>query len=136
MAILGERIKTRRTALGWTQDTLAHKAGVSKSFLSDVENGKRSISADNLLDIARALGLSLDFLMKGEEGDQQVEPADVQIPKALAEFAADEGLSFRQALTLLDMQRQIIAHRSRTKRDDLEKVDWKAFYEAVKDFIK
>ena len=65
MAGVGERIKTRRLELGWTQDQLALKAGISKSFLSDLENGKSSVGAENLLDIARALGVSLDFLMTG-----------------------------------------------------------------------
>lgn len=133
MAEVGRRIRERRTELGWTQAVLARKAGISKGFLSDVENGKRSVGADTLLDIARALGKSLDFLMTGEEAD--TEPVEIQIPKALADFAADEGLSFRQALTLLDMQRQIIAYRSTTKKGDLDKVDWKIFYEAVKEFL-
>lgn len=133
MASMGERIRTRRTELEWTQDVLAQKAGISKSFLSDVENGKRSIGAETLLDLARVLGLSLDYLMKGE--DVQDPPQDVEIPKSLAQFATTEGLSFRQTLTLLDMQRQIIAHRSTTKTQTLEPVDWRKFYESVKDFL-
>ena len=60
---------------------------------------------------------------------------EVQIPKALAAFAADEGISFRQAIALLEMQNQIIAHRSSTKKGDLDKVDWQKFYEAVKEFL-
>ena len=55
MPSVGERIKRRRTELGWTQDLLATKAGVSKNFLSDLENGKRKLGADTLYDIARAL---------------------------------------------------------------------------------
>jgi len=133
MATVGERIKERRSELGWTQDVLAQKAGVSKSFLSDLENGKRRVGADTLLNLARALGRSIDFLMTGDETES--DQTEVQIPKALADFAAEEGLSFRQALTLLDMQRQIVAHRSSTKKDDLDKVDWKKFYEAVKGFL-
>ena len=54
MASVGERIRKRRTELGWTQDVLAQKAGISKSFLSDLENGKRNVGADTLYDIARA----------------------------------------------------------------------------------
>ena len=65
MPSVGERIRKRRTELGWTQDVLAQKAGVSKSFLSDLENGKRNVGADTLLEIARALSLSLDYLMDG-----------------------------------------------------------------------
>src|SRR6202051_505866 len=117
MAGVGERIKKRRTELEWTQDQLAQKAGISKSFLSDLENGKRSVSANNLLDIARALSVSLDFLMTGEASQDQ--KADVPIPAALAKFAADEKLSFRQALTLLEMQDQIVAHRRAKKKEQL-----------------
>jgi transcriptional regulator with XRE-family HTH domain len=54
MATVGERIKSRREELGWKQDDLATKAGISKSFLSDLENGKRNVGADKLLDIDRA----------------------------------------------------------------------------------
>lgn len=112
--LVGERIKKRRVELGWTQDVLAEKAGISNSFLSDLENGKRSVGADKLLDIARVLNLSLDYLMSGE--DVEAPKSDVQIPSSLAKFAAEEGLSFRQTLMLLDMQKQIVAHRSAGRR--------------------
>ncbi|QDT59451.1 HTH-type transcriptional regulator Xre [Stieleria bergensis] len=138
MTTVGERIKARREELDWTQDDLATKASISKSFLSDLENGKRNVGADKLLDIARALSLSLDYLMTGKDAkstETKKNEKEVQIPKALAEFAGDEGLSFRQAIALLEMQNQIIAHRSSTKKGDLEKVDWQKFYEAVKEFL-
>jgi transcriptional regulator with XRE-family HTH domain len=134
VAGVGERIKKRRLELGWTQDQLCQKAGISKGFLSDLENDKRSVSANNLLDIARALSLSLDYLMTG---DATVKPVtEVSIPATLARFAADEGISLRQTLMLLDMQKQIVAHRSAKKKDDLESVDWRKFYESVKEFLK
>jgi transcriptional regulator with XRE-family HTH domain len=132
---VGDRIRQRRNELGWTQDVLAEKAGISKSFLSDLENAKRSVGADTLLDIGRVLGLSLDYLMTGEQTDAETEKTEVQIPSALATFAAKAGLTFRQALTLLEMQQQIVAHRSATKKGGLDKVDWQKFYEAVKEFL-
>ena len=131
---VGERIKKRRAELDWTQDQLAQKAGISKSFLSDLENGKRSVSANNLLDIARALSVSLDYLMTGTASQDQ--KSEVPIPASLARFAAEERLSFRQTLMLLEMQNQIVAHRSAKKKDSLEAVDWRSFYEAVKDFLE
>lgn len=134
MSTVGERIKKRRTELGWTQDQLAQKAGISKSFLSDLENGKRSVSADNLLDIARVLNLSLDYLMKGEESETK--PVEVQIPASLAAFAEEDGLTFKQAIALLRMREQIVAHRSSTKKEGLGKVDWQKFYEAVREFLE
>ena len=134
MSGVGERVKKRRLELEWTQDQLAQKAGISKSFLSDLENGKRSVSANNLLDIARALSLSLDYLMTGTASQEQ--PTEVAIPASLAKFAAEERLSLRQTLMLLDMQKQIVAHRSAKKKEGLEGVDWRKFYEGVKEFLE
>lgn len=134
MSSVGERIKKRRTELGWTQDQLSQKAGISKSFLSDLENSKRSVSADNLLDIARVLSLSLDYLMKGEETEPK--SAEVQIPASLAAFADEERLTFKQTIALLRMREQIVAHRSSTKKEGLEQMDWQKFYEAVKEFLE
>lgn len=131
---VGERIKERRLAIGWTQDQLCTKTGLSKSFLSELENGKRSVSASNLLDIARTLNVSLDFLMTGKASKEP--PAEVSIPSALAKFAADAGLTMRQTLMLLDMQKQIVAHRSAKKKDGLEAMDWQRFYEGVKEFLE
>lgn len=134
MSSVGERIKQRRLELGWTQDHLCTKADLSKSFLSELENGKRSVSAANLLDIARALNVSLDFLMTGKASEET--PSEVAIPTSLAKFAAEEGLSLRQTLMLLDMQKQIVAHRSAKKKDGLEGIDWQKFYEGVKEFLE
>lgn len=134
MAGSGERIKKRRMELGWTQDDLCKKAGISKGFLSDVENDKRNVSSENLLDIARALSVSLDYLMTGKASQEQA--AEVSIPALLAMFAAEEGLSLRKTLMLLDMQKQILAHRSSKKKDGLDAVDWRRFYEGVKEFLE
>ena len=65
MNTVGERIKQRRQALGYTQDRLATQASISKGFLSDVETGTRNPSAEYLLRIGDALEVSLDYLMKG-----------------------------------------------------------------------
>ena len=72
--------------------------------------------------------------MTGKASEEQ--PTEVPIPASLAKFAAEEGLSFRQTLMLLDMQKQIVAHRSAKKKDGLESVDWRKFYEGVKEFLE
>ena len=133
MNSVGERIKARRLDLGWTQDELCQKANISTGFLSDVENNKRNISAETLLGIARVLSLSLDYLMKGDS--TQIQATQVQFPARLTELAKNENISFVQALTLLDMRLQIVAHRSTSKTDDLEQFDWKKFYDSVKEFL-
>jgi len=111
-----------------------HQSRAFQELFVGLENGKRSVSASNLLDIARTLNVSLDYLMTGKaSGEQQ---AEVSISSSLAIFAADAGLSLRQTLMLLDMQKQIVAHRSAKKKDGLEAVDWQKFYEGVKEFLE
>jgi len=92
------------------------------------------VSFDVITRVAAALGVSLDYLMIGRE--KATGAAELQIPASLAKFADDARLTFRQALTLLEMQRQIVAHRSATKKESLDKVDWRKFYECVKDYLR
>lgn len=131
---LGARIKARREELEWTQDVLGHKAGISKGFLSDLENGKRGISAEKLLDLARVLSVTLDYLMTGDEAEKPT-PKDIEIPATLAAFADKEGLGFRKVLMLLKMRQQILAHRSADDRTPGGNFDWRKFYESVKAFL-
>lgn len=134
MSSIGERIKNRRLELRWTQEKLAETAKISPGFLSDLETGKRNVSAEYLLEIAQALGVTTDYLMIGDRSEAKA--TNVNIPEALSNLARQENLTFSQTLMLLDMRRQIKAHRSNTQPTDPEKFDWKKFYEAVKPFLK
>lgn len=62
----GQRIKAMRLANEMTQEELCKKTGLSKGFLSDVENGKRSVSADTLRMLSKALDESMDYLFNGK----------------------------------------------------------------------
>lgn len=131
---LGDRIRLRRTELGWTQDALAQKAQLSKGFLSDLENNKRNIGAEKLLDVAKVLGLSLDYLMTGEDGEPGIRER-LEFPVGLTELASRNSLSFTQTLTLLQMQKQIVANRSAGKTLAADNFDWQKFYNSVKSFL-
>ncbi|WP_417257375.1 helix-turn-helix domain-containing protein [Celeribacter sp.] len=51
------RIKELRTAAGLSVQALADKAGLSRSYLNEIENGKKTINARRLETIARALSV-------------------------------------------------------------------------------
>lgn len=53
----GEAVRKRRKALGYTQTFISDFCGVSVSFLSDMENGKRTIELEKAIRIANLLGL-------------------------------------------------------------------------------
>jgi transcriptional regulator with XRE-family HTH domain len=59
---LGVRIKSLRKKRGWTQAIMAEKVGIDRSFLADVERGKRNISILNLELIAKGFKVSLSQL--------------------------------------------------------------------------
>lgn len=44
---------------GWTQTELASRAGVSRSFVADVESGKPTVEASKLFDLFQALGYEI-----------------------------------------------------------------------------
>jgi transcriptional regulator with XRE-family HTH domain len=56
---LGDRIRRLRKARGWTQVEMAEKVGIDRSFLADVERGKRNVSILNLDLIAKGFKVSL-----------------------------------------------------------------------------
>ncbi len=59
---LGARIGKLRRKRGWTQAEMAERVGIDRSFLADVERGKRNISILNLEIIAEGLSISLSQL--------------------------------------------------------------------------
>ena len=61
----GEAIRSRRKKLGYTQRYISEFTGISVSFLSDLENGKRTIELDKSLMIANLLGLDVELKERG-----------------------------------------------------------------------
>jgi transcriptional regulator with XRE-family HTH domain len=66
-AALGRAIKVIRTGLGLDRKRLAKAAGLSYSYLSEIENGRKPASASAQHAIARALGLSPSELLAAAE---------------------------------------------------------------------
>lgn len=53
---LGQRLRDRRKARGWTQEELATHAGIDRSYIGGVERGRRNLTFTVLCQIALALG--------------------------------------------------------------------------------
>lgn len=134
MPTIGDRIKEVREQRRWTQDKLAKETGISKGFLSEVENNKGTgnIGADYVLRIANALGVSLDYLLRGEVGEQERAREPVTIPRSLSEAAQQLGLTYAETLTLLDAHQAVIARRSATSVRDPNIEEWKALWKMIK----
>lgn len=58
----GTRLRKLRVKQGWTQVQMAERFGLDRSYLADVERGKRNISILNLDVIAKGFGISISQL--------------------------------------------------------------------------
>jgi transcriptional regulator with XRE-family HTH domain len=88
--LLGMAIKTQRTSLGISQEELAHRADLHRTYVSDLERGVRNPSVDSIDKLARALEVSVSSLFEkasnGNGAKQTVEillvednPVDVEL---------------------------------------------------------
>ena len=64
---IGGRIRKSREALGYSREALAEKADLASSFLGTIELGLGSFTADSLVKLCRALGVSADYILFGKE---------------------------------------------------------------------
>ena len=79
MATLGEKLKAKRTQTGKSLDALAKDAGLSKSYLWELENRESpKPSLDKLQAIASALNIDVAFFMDDSIEDLQEDLKDRQ----------------------------------------------------------
>jgi transcriptional regulator with XRE-family HTH domain len=63
--LVGTNIRKRRADSGLSQEELAYRAGIDRSYLSEIENGHKSVGVVVLDDIAAALEVEITDLFKG-----------------------------------------------------------------------
>ncbi len=86
---LGARIRNLRTQRGMTLVQVASEAGLSHSFLSQVERGLERLSMNSLFRIARALGTTQQDLLTEEAADRG--PGSFQVYRHSAASPVDAG---------------------------------------------
>lgn len=62
--LLGELVGDQRKQRGWSQSQLAEKIGVSRLWISQLENGKETVEFGLVLKTLRALDLNLDVSLR------------------------------------------------------------------------
>ncbi|MFH1192584.1 MAG: helix-turn-helix transcriptional regulator [bacterium] len=63
----GEKVRTERCKLGFSQEELASKAGVHRTYIGMIERAEKNITLESIQKIARALNLPLEKLMTLEK---------------------------------------------------------------------
>lgn len=67
-ALVGKRVQDLRKSKGMTGTDLAEKLGLAQSYVSNLENGRRSWKVEMLADIANILDVRMvDFFVEEDE---------------------------------------------------------------------
>jgi len=91
-ALLSRNIKRFRNRLGLSQLHLALELGISTTFLSDIETGKKWISAQTLSQLAKALKIEIYELFKPEQNVRD------EVAAAVATYLDDVDETFIKSI--------------------------------------
>jgi transcriptional regulator with XRE-family HTH domain len=65
--LFGAALRRARLELKMSQEELAFRAGLNRTYIGHVERGEKNVSVDNLEHLARAVGLPLWKMVKPPE---------------------------------------------------------------------
>lgn len=68
--VFGNNVRKYRTKLGLSQEKFAEKCGLHRTYISDIECFRRSISLDNIQKIADALEIKTHILFLETENEK------------------------------------------------------------------
>ena len=64
MARFGSKVRVERKRLGLSQEALAARAGVHRTYIGMIERAEKNITLENIEKICNALGLSIGDFFK------------------------------------------------------------------------
>ena len=65
LTAFGQNVRKRREARHFTQEVLAERAELDRTYISDIERGTRNLGIENVVRLAAALGVTSAKLMEG-----------------------------------------------------------------------
>ena len=68
---VGRRIKYFREKQDWTQNALANEAGVSPTYIYQLERGLKNVTVEYLGYICHALGISLEEFFRSDSAETE-----------------------------------------------------------------
>lgn len=75
-AILGDRIREARIALGLPQSDIAHLAGMDVANYGKLERGQSNPTLETLVQVSTVLGVDLGAVTAGLSGEDMLPPSE------------------------------------------------------------
>lgn len=128
---LGENIRYLRHGRGWSLADLAERSGISKAYISDVENGSGGRpNVQYVYRIATELETTIDALLNQDmkkpqkKGSTGSVARDEPLPPGLEQFAKSEGLEPDQV--------EMLARLNFRGRRPKDAEAWKLIFQSIK----
>ena len=62
---LGSKVRALREEKGYSQEVFASIADLDRTYIADIEGGKRNVSLEVIWKLAKAFGISVSNLLEG-----------------------------------------------------------------------
>lgn len=125
IARFGASVRKLRFRLGISQETLAERADLHRTYIADIERGARNVTLRSIDRLAKALEVSTpDLLMQTCQNVFSALAPGQPPPRDLAHILLVEDNPDDVDLTLLVFQRVKIANPIRVVRDGAEALDY------------
>ena len=95
---VNERIKTLRKELKMSQDVFAEKLGLTKNYISLVENGNRNLSEQSIKVLCSILNVNEEWLRTGNGEMLNPKSKDVLISEMVADIQTSGESNFKYRL--------------------------------------
>jgi CheY-like chemotaxis protein len=121
----GAAIKNWRNKLGFSQEKLAERSGLHRTYISDIERGTRNVSLESIEKLADALDLPLVTLF-ADVGEPGGEPTPVRHLSAdeMVDILLVEDDANDVTLTLETLREAKVANRIHVVRDGASALDF------------
>ena len=121
-ASFASAVKAWRNRLGISQEELAGRAGLHRTYVSDIERGARNLSLESIEKLARALETSVSALFSSTALAEAGAP--LAVPEGLVDILLVEDNLDDVEMTMRAFKRAQISNRLHVAHDGVQALAW------------
>lgn len=99
--VVGERLRLKRTLLGFTKEQIAEKMEHSAKYYADIERGSCGMSIETLMALSKVLDMKLDYIIYGYISESNVESHTDEVRALIELINSADMRTQKNALNLL-----------------------------------
>ena len=97
---VGKRIRKIREYQHLTREKVSERADISIQFLSDIENGYKSMTVLTIINLAKALNVSTDYMLIGKSTSEEDTEQDEVIFNMLSNLSKEKKQLIEELIQL------------------------------------